>query len=63
MLLMVLTGELALEMNESLSVLAREDADDDRRNEVRRLWGLKRAAMEWKREDCILDEREVGTLC
>ena len=58
MLLMVLTGELAWEMNESLSVLTREDADDDdRRNEVRRLWGEKRAAMAWKRVDCIMIER------
>lgn len=28
--------------------------DDDRRKEVRRLWGEKRAVMVWKREGCIL---------
>lgn len=56
MLLMVLTGELAWETNESRSVLAREDADEDRRKEVRMLWGEKRAAMVWKRVDCMLGE-------
>lgn len=55
MLLMVLTGELALEMNESRSVLARDEAEDeDRRNEVLILWGEKRAAIEWNREDCMV---------
>jgi hypothetical protein len=49
MLLMVLTGEP--EPNDARSVLlAREDADDDddrdRRNDVRRLCGEKRAVME-----------------
>jgi hypothetical protein len=39
MLLIVSTGELACEVNETRSLLAREevDADEDRRNEVRRL--------------------------
>jgi hypothetical protein len=56
MLLMVLTGELAVEMNESLSVLmlARDDAEDDRRNDVRMLCGEKRAAMLWNREGCMM---------
>jgi len=56
MLLMVLTGELAVEMKESLSVLvlAREDADDDLRNEVRMLCGEKRARMVWNREGCMV---------
>ena len=58
MLLMVLTGELACEANEARSVLlAREDVDDDdmdRRNEVRRLCGEKRAVMDWKREVCMV---------
>lgn len=57
MLLMVLAGELACDMNESRSVLAREDADEDRRNEVRRLCGEKRAAMAWKRVDCMVKMR------
>ncbi len=56
MLLMVLTGEP--EANEARSVLlAREDADDDdrdRRNDVRRLCGEKRAVMDWKREVCMV---------
>lgn len=54
MLLMVLAGELACDMNESRSVLALDDADGDRRNEVRMLWAEKRAAMAWKRVVCIL---------
>lgn len=56
MLLMVLTGELAVEINESLSVLvlARDDAEEDRRNDVRMLCGEKRAAMVWKREGCMM---------
>jgi hypothetical protein len=56
MLLIVLTGELAVEMKESLSVLvlARDDAEDDLRNEVRMLCGEKRARMVWKREGCMV---------
>jgi len=56
MLLMVLTGELAVEMKESRSVLvlARDDADDDLRNDVRMLCGEKRAAMVWNRECCMV---------
>ena len=68
MLLMVLTGDW--ETNEPRSVLlAREEADDDddddidRRNEVRRLCGEKRAVMEWKREDCMMPVRRVGVPC
>ncbi len=63
MLLMVLTGDC--ETKELRSVLlAREEADDDddmdRRNEVRRLCGEKRAVMVWKREDCMMPVRKVG---
>jgi hypothetical protein len=54
MLLMVLTGELDCDMNESRSELARDDVDDDRRNEVRMLWGEKRDAMAWKRVEGIM---------
>lgn len=57
MLLMVLTGELAWEWNEPLSELALEEvdeADEDLRNEVRRLCREKRAVMDWKREVCML---------
>jgi hypothetical protein len=58
-LLMVLTGELVCEPNDdALSLLlARDDVDDadmDRRNEVRRLCGEKRAVMDWNREVCIV---------
>ncbi|SPQ18980.1 b46bb0b0-6a0a-4e96-98fb-81886a2e45d2 [Thermothielavioides terrestris] len=68
MLLMVETGELACEAVKPRSVLlAREDADDDvddvdsdRRNEVRRLCGEKRAVMAWKREVCIVSARRQG---
>jgi len=35
--LMMLTGELDCDMNESRSELARDDVDDDRRNDVRML--------------------------
>lgn len=67
MLLMVLTGELACEATEARSVLlAREDADDDvdsdRRNEVRRLCGEKRAVMLWKREVCMVTVGDVDTV-
>jgi len=58
-LLIVLAGELAWEMNESLSVLvlALDDADDDRRNDVRRLRGENRDAMVWNRVvDCMVTE-------
>lgn len=61
MLLMVLpTGDDVAERYEFLrapspTLLAREDADeDDLRNDVRRLWGEKRAVMAWKREGCIV---------
>jgi hypothetical protein len=58
MLLIVLTGELSCETNEARSVLlAREDVDEadmDRRNEVRILCGEKRAVMDWKREACMM---------
>jgi len=58
MLLMVLTGELAEDMNESLSVLmlARDEAEDDRRNDVRMLCGEKRAAMVWNRDGCMVKD-------
>ena len=68
--MMVLTGDC--ETNEPRSVLlAREEADDDddddddmdRRNEVRRLCGEKRAVMEWKREDCMMPVPKVGVRC
>jgi hypothetical protein len=58
MLLMVLTGELVCEPNDARSLLlARDEVDDDdmdRRNEVRRLCGEKRAVMDWNREVCIV---------
>lgn len=56
MLLMVFTGEEADdEAMESRLELARDDeVEERRRNEVRSVEGAKRAAMEWKREDCIL---------
>lgn len=56
MLLMVFTGEEADdEAMESRLELTRDDeVEERRRNEVRSVEGAKRAAMEWKREDCIL---------
>ena len=55
MLLMVLTGEEAFdEAMESRLELAREEADGERRNEVRRVAGEKRAVMDWKRVVCML---------
>ena len=53
MLLIVLTGDDTDEPMESRLLLAR-DEEDERRNEVRRVEGVRRAAMAWKREDCIL---------
>jgi len=53
-LLMALTGDMVDDEYELRALLARDEADDDRRNEVRRLWGEKRAMVAWKREGCIL---------
>jgi len=54
-LLMALTGDMVEDDEYELRLLlARDEADDDRRNEVRRLWGEKRAMVAWKREVCIL---------
>jgi len=58
--LIVLTGELAWELNEFLSELARDEAEDDRRKDVRRLCREKRAVMAWKRGVCML---AVGFSC
>ena len=46
MLLMVLTGDDMVVEYEFLALLAREEADDERRKPVRRLPGEKRAVME-----------------
>lgn len=54
MLLIVETGDDSCEEKEPLLLLAREEADEDRRKEVLMLWAEKRAVMAWKREDCIL---------
>lgn len=54
MLLIVLTGEETDEPIESRLLLARDEEEVERRNEVRRVEGVRRAAMAWKREDCIL---------
>lgn len=54
MLLIVLTGEDTDEPIESRLLLAREADDDERRKEVRRVEGARRAARAWKREVCIL---------
>jgi hypothetical protein len=54
MLLMVLTGEDTVEAMESRLLLARDEAEDERRKEVRRVDGEKRAAIAWNLEDCIL---------
>lgn len=56
MLLIVSTGELACDVNEARSLLAWDDAEDERRNEVRSLWVEKRAVMEWNLEECILTD-------
>ena len=54
-LLMALTGDMVDDDEYELrALLARDEADEDRRNEVRRLWGEKRAMVAWKREVCIL---------
>lgn len=55
MVLMVLVAELVCDVKDARSVLlAREDGDDDRRNDVRMLCGEKRAVMDWKRDECML---------
>ena len=54
MLLIVETGDDSWDEKEPRLLLARDEAEDDRRNEVLRLCGEKRAVMAWKREDCIL---------
>lgn len=62
LLMMLAAGELlANEAKDALSaLLAREEDDvdddevDDRRNELRRLCGEKRAVMDWKREVCMV---------
>ncbi|KAG7131390.1 hypothetical protein HYQ46_009701 [Verticillium longisporum] len=56
MLLMVLAGdEMTLAPHESRSLLARDEAEDERRKEARRLLEEKRAVMAWNRgEACIL---------
>jgi hypothetical protein len=63
MLLIVLAGEdtLMWEEYESRLLLAREEADEDRRNEVRRLEGANRVVMEWKREVCMLNILDMVT--
>ena len=54
-LLMALTGDMVDDDEYELrALLARDEADDDRRNEVRMLWGEKRAARAWRRVDCIM---------
>ena len=54
-LLMVLTGDEAVEeAMESRLLLARDEDEYDRRNEVRRVVGEKREAMAWNLEDCIV---------
>lgn len=56
--MMVLAGDMeeADDMYECLSVLALEDdeAEEDRRNEVRMFMGEKRAVIWWKRDDCMV---------
>lgn len=59
MLLIVLTGDDAVVAKEPRSLLAREDADDERRKVVLSVLGEKREVMDWKREDCILNENEM----
>ncbi len=56
MLLIVLTGDMFADVYEFRLLLARDEADDDRRKEVRRWRGEKRAVMAWKRADCILKD-------
>lgn len=57
-LLTLLTGELLRETSDARSaLLARDETEDDdmdRRNDVRRLCGEKRAVMDWKREVCMV---------
>jgi len=50
MLLMVLTGDDAVEAIESRLL----ETEDDRRKEVRRVVAEKRAAMAWNLEDCMM---------
>ena len=54
MVLIVPTGELASETKEFLSELARDEAEDDRRKDVRRLCREKREVMDWKRGVCMM---------
>jgi len=63
MLFIVLTGEDRLEAYEfRLLLLARNDGDDDRRNEVRMLWGEKRAVIAWNLDVCILAQVSLSSL-
>jgi hypothetical protein len=48
------TGDIEAEEKELRSLLARDEAEEERRNEVRRFCGAKRAVMDWKRECDIL---------
>lgn len=52
-----LVGDTSLSTSPS-ELLVRDEDDDERdrrlRNEVRRPWGVRRAAREWKRELCIM---------
>lgn len=51
---MVLTGDDDVVAYEPRSLLAREEADDERRKVVRSVLGEKRDAMDCKRDDCMM---------
>lgn len=62
MLLIVLTGDDDVVAYEPRSLLARDEAEDDRRKEVRKDLGEKREVMDWRREDCMLEDSLIQLL-
>ncbi len=54
----MLTGDMepedVVDMNECLSELLLEEAEEERRKEVRRLCGENREVIWWKREECMI---------
>ena len=56
--MIVLTGDMepedVVDMNECLSELLLEEAEEERRKEVRRLCGENREVIWWKREECMI---------
>lgn len=62
MLLIVPTGDDDVVAYEPRSLLARDEAEDDRRKEVRKDLGEKREVMDWRPEDCMLEDSLIQLL-